>query len=98
LHVTVVVDQANQTPAVAALVESPTLLDTLAKAGHQYRVYDQNHPTIAQKGLKPFVTAAGGPPVIILQTDDGSVIPNGKATKLPATEAGFLDVLRQVGG
>lgn len=97
LHVTIVVDEANETAATAALIGSSTVRQKLAAAGHKLRVYNQSSPTLSAKGLSPLVTACGAP-CVIFQTNDGRAIPDGKAQKLPATEADFLTLLSQAGG
>jgi hypothetical protein len=95
LHVTAVLDYDALTPAQAALVNSPTLRKALADAGCVFRVYPTTAAEVKTRKLDAYVAKAGGPPALIVQTDDGVV---RSAARLPADEAGVLAVVNTLRG
>jgi hypothetical protein len=91
LHVTVFMDVAHQTPAVASLIESPTLRKAITDAGHQFRVFDMASGVSGPFG--PFITKAGGAPALVIQTADGKV---QSAVELPGDEASILAEVHKI--
>ncbi len=92
-HITVFIDVQRPSATVSQLLESVTLRQALDDAAHKFRVFDISAPTVSR--FLPIVQKAGGPPVLVLQTDDGTVV---AAVPLPTTEADFLNVIHHSGG
>lgn len=86
----VVIDNTARTPALAALLTSPTLAAALKARGVSWRVLDVNDPYVASKGYAKWVTAAGGAPALVLLTAEGDVI---KSVKLPVDETSVLALI-----
>lgn len=104
LHVTVVLDYDRVTPAEGRLVNSPTLRAAVAAEDAELHLYPSTATAMQPpegapggvkggRGLGPFVTAAGGPPAVILQNAAGKVLAR---EHLPADEAAFLALVRRV--
>lgn len=90
LHITIVEDPSKRTPEVATILNSANLRKQLGDAGHILRVYSATDPMLKQKGLDRIYTQVGGPVVLIVQSEDGTV---RVAQALPKTEAGVLDLV-----
>jgi hypothetical protein len=95
LHVTAVLDYDALTPAQAALVNSATLRKALTDAGCVFRTYPTTAAEVKTRKLDVYVGRAGGPPALIVQSDDGVV---RSAVRLPADEAGVLAVVNGLRG
>jgi hypothetical protein len=91
-HVTMVVDTSVASPQSAAILNSQNVRNAITSKGNFLRVYDIKSPTLQQKRLDGLVQQAGGPPVIIIQRNDGFVI--GK-WKMPATEQEVINLIQQ---
>jgi len=99
LTFSVIEDPSRRTPEVAALVTSPTLRESLKKSGHRLFVFDVRDAAIKQLKFDKAIEDAGNKvPVLIVQTKDGVVQPDKKALPLPATEADFLTLVKQLTG
>lgn len=97
VHVSVIEDVQARTPDTAALLTSPTLFPGIRNLNMIPRLYDVRDPQLQTLKLAP--AYQGLPlPVMVLQTDDGKVVPGGKALPLPKTEAEFLNTLKTLGG
>jgi hypothetical protein len=90
LFITIVVDPISQTPAQAAVIGSAAVRQLIAQRG-QLRVVDRTDPFLAAKKLDTFVVQIGSYPGLIVQDEIGVV---RLATKLPATEADALTLIR----
>lgn len=92
IHVTAIIDQSQQTPALAALLEDMKLQADIAAKGATWRLYDVNHPAVAP--LKVVVQAVGVPCLVIqVRGPDDKALPPGRTdrvVKMPMTEAGIL--------
>lgn len=95
LHVTFVVDLNKTTPALAQILNNPTLRKGVTDRGNFFRLYDMNSPVIVQKKLDGVVQRAGGSAVLIIQREDGFVL---YAKPVPATEAEILAEIAKVQG
>lgn len=95
LHVTVVEDAQARTPETAALLGSQSLRQALTQAGHSFHLLDARDPRVAQLKLNQAFTQT---PALIFQTQDGRVVPQGKAFPLPRNEQDFLALVKQVSG
>jgi hypothetical protein len=71
LHVTAIIDYGQQTPDLADMRTSKAFRDSLTQLNAEYHEYGaMDYPA----DMKKYVTAAGGPPVVIVQDDSGFVI------------------------
>lgn len=86
LHVTFLIDMNNATPAMAQLLNSPTLRQAVTSKGF-FRIYDIKDKVVAEKKLTDLVTKVGGSSVMIIQRNDGTVI---LAVAIPNTEAAIV--------
>lgn len=93
LHVTILIDMNNPTPALAKLVNSESLRKGINQRGHWFRLYDIKSPIVAQKKLDNVVQTVGGNAVMIVQTNDGRII---DARALPSSESEILSLISQM--
>lgn len=93
LHLTVVEDVSQRTSETATLFSSQTLRKSLSDQGHILRIYDIKDPVIQAKKMNTVINGLTLP-VLVIQTDDGKVHPQGKAIPLPKTEQEFLDLIK----
>lgn len=91
--VVLVTDQANDSPAVAALIASPRLRKSMSDWGLRFRVYDKESPSVRDKGLAAH--AAGKVPALIVLDKDGRVL---LAQLCPADDAATIEAIRKAAG
>jgi hypothetical protein len=85
LWVVAVIDNANRTAAMTAVLADTALEKRLNDAGHRWKVYDPNAAgTPIDATWKPFITEAGGVPCLIILDKTGRRL---KAVKFPADSA-----------
>ncbi len=95
LFVSIVEDPQVRTPALATLLGSQTLRQSLQASGHSFHLFDSRDPRVAQLRLNQAFTQL---PALILQDKSGRVVPSGKALPIPPTEQEFLALIKQVSG
>lgn len=95
MHVTLVVDLNNVTPALEQILNSQKVKEAITTRNAFYRLYDAKSPVLKEKGLDRFVAQGGGAPMIIVQKSDGNIVDR---RKIPATETEVLQYLNQVLG
>jgi hypothetical protein len=95
LHVTFIMDLNNTTPALGQIINSQKIRDAVTTKNAFYRLYDSQSPILKNKGLADLVTAAGGPPMIVIQTSSGGIVDK---RKMPGTEDEIIQYLNQVLG
>lgn len=95
LHVTFVVDLNSTTPALAQVLNSPTLRKAITDRGNYFRLYDMTSPVVVQKKLDAAVKRAGGSAVMIIQKEDGTVL---TAIPAPSSEAAVIAEISKLQG
>lgn len=99
--VTLVVDSATMTPALAAVRDSVTVGPAALALGAHWLTLDVKSPEYARRNLAAAVLAAGGPPCLIVQgspaTPGGSAVPVGKGPA-QADEASTLAWIKSIVG
>jgi hypothetical protein len=94
-HVTFVVDLNNTSPALAQILNSQKVREAITTRNSFYRLYDAQSPVLKEKGLAKIVSDSGGPPLIIIQDNQGNV---RAKQRIPNTEAEVIQYLSQVLG
>lgn len=95
MHVTFVVDLNNTTTALGQIINSQKIREAITTRNSYYRLYDAGSSVLKDKGLDKVMSAAGGPPLIIVQRPNGTIV---GSTKMPATEDAVIQYLSQVLG
>jgi hypothetical protein len=94
-HVTFLTDLNKATPQVAAVLNSPTLAQSIRAKGAIPHIYDLRDPIVAQKNLSSVVQKVGGNAVMVIQRPDGTVV---RASVIPATEQDVLQAVSSAVG
>lgn len=95
LDVSLVVDTASMTPALAEIRDSITIADAVAPYSASWHTFAMSAPLLDSLNYRPLVASAGGPPALVIVNKA-----NRKATavKCPPTEAEVVQLVAKMRG
>lgn len=74
IHASLVFDVQAADPKLAAILSSAAIRTAASRLNIILRAYDDQAQAVVRAGLMPSVNAAGGPPAIVFQAADGTVL------------------------
>lgn len=95
LHITFIVDVTKTTPALAQLINSKPLRDSITRNGAWFRVYPSDHQSLGPKRIDVIYRKVNAPAMMLIQDNKGNVL---DASPVPATQQDILNKIASAAG